>query len=491
MKTPASGKNIVIIGSGVGGLSAGILLAQAHYNVTMVEKNPLPGGLMRSYTRAGMDCPVGVHYVGALGEKEPLGWLFQALGIPVHKLFTPIGQDGIIDRYIFDDFSFDLPASLDGFETALKDFSPEENPAVDAIMLNLRDIAQRFTDPAFLISQSDPFQNMDNFQSMGEYLDRIGVSVKLRSVLAAPCNLIGVPLDDCPVIFHHMVLVSYLLSSWKLKEGGAHMTDVLVRRFQDAGGELLLNRTVQKISVEQSAVTGIILASGEHIPADAVVFAIHPKMLLHMLEKNVLRESYRRRLRSLTETESVLGVQVKVDAKRHPEIQHNVYRLRANEKGVIEDGVFYQLRKSRDPAFNLLSIITKSLYEDWHPWEQTDSGRRGHDYDERKMSIAQDLLRKAGRDFGDLSDAEIIDVYTPLTLRDYVNVPEGACYGIKRSSRQLLRAISLNNVSVGGLFLAGQNALAPGVMGCVLGTFNIVRQIIGAGEFARKIKDDT
>jgi phytoene dehydrogenase-like protein len=207
-------------------------------------------------------------------------------------------------------------------------------------------------------------------------------------------------------------------------------------------------------------------------------------MLLNMLDENVLRDSYRRRLRSLTETESVLGLQVKVAAKRHPEIQHNVYRLHANEKGVIEDGVFYQLRKSHDPAFNLLSIITKSLYEDWHPWEQTVSGRRGGDYDERKISIAQILLKKAESVFGDLSDAEIIDVYTPLTIRDYVNVPEGACYGIKRSSRQLLRAISLNNVPVGGLYLAGQNALAPGVLGCMLGSFNVARQIMGADTFS-------
>jgi phytoene dehydrogenase-like protein len=271
MKNTLSGKNIVIIGSGVGGLSAGILLALENYEVTVVEKNPLPGGLMRSYNRAGMDCPVGVHYVGALGEKEPLGMLFHALGLSVHELFSPMGQSGIIDRYIFDDFTFDLPASLDGLEAALKDFSPEDSAAVDAIMRDLRDISQRFANPAFLISQSDPFRNMDDFQSMGERLNKIGASAKLRSVLAVPCNLIGVPLDDCPVIFHHMVLASYMFSSWKLKEGGTRMTDVLVRRLQEKGGELLLNRIVKKISVAQSKVTGVILESGEHIPADAIV----------------------------------------------------------------------------------------------------------------------------------------------------------------------------------------------------------------------------
>ena len=124
MKNPVEGKNIVIIGSGIGGLSAGILLSLLNFQVTIVEKNPLPGGLMRSYRRAGIDCPVGVHYVGALGENEPLGKMFHVLGIPVDELFARMGQEGIIDRYIFDDFTFDLPTSIDAFEKNLQKLFP-------------------------------------------------------------------------------------------------------------------------------------------------------------------------------------------------------------------------------------------------------------------------------------------------------------------------------------------------------------------------------
>ncbi len=98
MRNPVKGANVVIIGSGIGGLSTGILLSLLNIPVTIVEKNPVPGGLMRSYYRAGFDCPVGVHYVGALGKNEPLGKMFHTLGIPVDELFTPLGQEGIIDR---------------------------------------------------------------------------------------------------------------------------------------------------------------------------------------------------------------------------------------------------------------------------------------------------------------------------------------------------------------------------------------------------------
>jgi len=490
MRNPVEGKNIVIIGAGIGGLSAGIILSLLNFRVTVVEKNPLPGGLMRSYRRSGIDCPVGVHYVGALGEKEPLGKMFHVLGIPVDELFTPMGQEGIIDRYIFDDLIFDLPTSVEALEKNLRITFPEDTAALNIIMKNLREISRRMMDLSLLLNQGDPFQNMDYYQSMGEMLDSLHISAGLRAVLSVPCQLIGVPLNDCPVIFHHMVLASYLFSSWRLKESGSKMAEVFVRRFQESGGSLILNNGVKKILLAEGKVTGAILESGTALPADAVVAAIHPKILLQLLETDALRPSYCQRILGLKETEGVIAVQISVDATAHPEINHNIYRLYRDKNDIIKDGVFYQLRNGNSPGSNMLSVITKSLYSEWSQWENTSSGRRGKEYEEKKMGIANSLLKKAQDIFGDLKDARILDVYTPLTIRDYVNAPEGACYGIMRSSSQLLKAISLNYIPIQGLSLAGQNALAPGVMGCIMGSFNAARQIIGNERFVQEIKWD-
>jgi phytoene dehydrogenase-like protein len=491
MRNPVDGKNIIIIGSGIGGLSAGILLSLLNFKVTVVEKNPLPGGLMRSYRRSGLDCPVGIHYVGALGQGEPSGMMFHALGIPVEELFIPMGQEGIIDRYIFDDLTFDLPPDLDTLENSLRNTFPKDEAVLNIIMINLRDISRQMKNPSFLFSQGDPFQNMDYYQPMGELLDSLGASAGLRAVLAVPCNLIGVPLNECPVIFHHMVLASYLFSSWRLKECGSKMTDVFVRRLEELGGKLILNDGVKKISFSDGKVTGVILESDATLLADGVVAAIHPKILLQLLDENVMRDSYRRRIQGLHETEGVIAVQVSVDAARHPVMNHNIYRLHHDENGVIQDGVFYQIQRTNSSDANLLSIITKSLYSNWSPWENTSTGKRGPEYEKKKMNLAGGLLKKAEAVFGDLSDARILDVYTPLTIRDYVNAPEGACYGIMRSSRQMLKAISLNNLPIPGLCLAGQNALAPGVMGCLFGSFNAARQIVGTERFTQGIKGNT
>ncbi|PIV03567.1 MAG: hypothetical protein COS57_10415, partial [Syntrophobacterales bacterium CG03_land_8_20_14_0_80_58_14] len=69
-------------------------------------------------------------------------------------------------------------------------------------------------------------------------------------------------------------------------------------------------------------------------------------------------------------------------------------------------------------------------------------------------------------------------------LRDWVNSPEGSPYGIMRSVRQLPVAAALNRAPLGGLFFAGQSALAPGILGTVLGSFQAVRQMIDYDRFA-------
>jgi phytoene dehydrogenase-like protein len=488
MRKPIEGKNIVVIGAGVGGLSAGILLARLGFRVTLVEKNREPGGLMRSYSRGGIDCPVGVHYVGALGDSEPLGKMFRILGINVTDLFYRMRNEGVIDRYIFDDFVFDLPVGLDAYEKNLRQACPADSAALDALMKNLRAIAGTMTTSSFFLNAGDPFQNMDHFRPMGEMFDDLCVSPRLRALLAVPCQLIGVELDDCPVIFHHMVVAGYLFSSWRLKDGGSRMADVFADRFADLGGRLLLNAAVRQIHVTDGKVTGIDLAAGDHLPADAVVAAIHPKTLLGLLDKTALRANLRERISGLEETDGVLAVQASVDAEAHAEIDYNIYRLHHDERGLIQDGVFYQIRRGNDQQTNLLSIITRSLYRDWSPWENTSTGKRGAAYEQKKQALAVALLKKAAEIFGPLKNLRILDVFTPLTLRDYVNCPEGSCYGVLRSSRQLLKIASLNNLPVGGLYPAGQNALAPGVLGGVLGSFNAARQMVGNDRFAREFR---
>lgn len=90
--------------------------------------------------------------------------------------------------------------------------------------------------------------------------------------------------------------------------------------------------------------------------------------------------------------------------------------------------------------------------------------------------------------FGSFTEAKILDAYTPLTVRDWVNSPGGSAYGVQRSSSQMLATALLNRTPVKGLYLAGQNVLAPGIIGTIMGSFSTVKLILGADAFKKQVQ---
>jgi phytoene dehydrogenase-like protein len=292
--------------------------------------------------------------------------------------------------------------------------------------------------------------------------------------------------DECPVLYHHLALVSYLMSSWRLVGSGLALAEAFVSRFEDLGGILLCGDPAATILGSGNGVVGVKLASGRVLATTRIVAAIHPKAVLPMLPGGAVTPRYARRITDLVDTEGLFVANVAVDAEAHPALPHNIYRLHTGRDGALRDGVFYQLLPGRGDK-NLLMIITKSPFSEWQPWENSTTGGRGEAYGNAKARLAERLLAEAAEAFGSLNGAEVLDAYTPLTLRDWVNSPQGTPYGIMRSSRQLHAAAFLQRVNLKGLFLAGQNALSPGVLGTLLGSFQTVRQMIGQDRFSRDI----
>ena len=475
-------KDVLIIGSGVGGLSTAIILLKLGYNVTIIEKNREPGGMMRSYKRFGIDCPVGVHYIGAMDKEEPLRRIFDYLGVTEKLPLEKMGTDGPIDRYFFKDFTFDLPHGIDAFEANLRSKFPSENAQITEIMNGMRKVA------AFMRSFIFPFGNTENFSifssfelfnSMGEYLTQLNCSRGLRSVLEVPCLWIGIPLNECPIFFHHNALLSYLFSSWRLNCTGTEMAEVFASRVRELGGKIILGKDADKIITENHTIKGVRLQSGEELNADIVIAAIHPKSMLKILQEGSAKPAYIKRISQIIDTGGVFSTHVGLDAKTHKDLPYNIFKLKTSDDGTITEVAFFQLRPTDNPDINLLTIITASNYSEWKQWEGTSTGNRGNEYINKKQKKAEALLEIATEFFGPLKIVKFLDSYSPLTIRDWSNSPDGSTYGVKRSKDQLLKTASLNRTSVKGLHLAGQSVSAPGILGTTLGSLVTVRDIVG------------
>ncbi len=200
------------------------------------------------------------------------------------------------------------------------------------------------------------------------------------------------------------------------------------------------------------------------------------------------KPSYRRLVSKLVDTDGMFCAHVSVTASAHEAIPYNIFKIHSEKNGNILDLIYYQLRASERPGENLLTILTSGDYERWQKWEHTQTGRRGGDYVREKENRAWRLIREAEEIFGPLQDAKLVDAYTPLTTRDWVNSPQGSAYGVLRSSDQWLEASILNRTSVKGLFLAGQSVTAPGIIGTIIGSLRTVKLIIGPERYAKRFK---
>lgn len=486
-------KDVLIIGSGIGGLSTAIILARLGFEVTVLEKNSQPGGLLRSYRRNGIECAVGVHYLGSLDQGQVLRRFFDYLGVSDAIPVSRMGENGIIDRYLFDGAgdqptSFDLPPGMDGFEENLKQTFPDEREKIKKIVAPIRKAAAQLHALDLLYARTNDFSLLDQSRPLGKILDDLGCSPGLRSVLAVPSCWIGVPLSECPAYYHNMALASYVSSSYRLQGSGAQMADALAGRLRALGGRIVTGADVRAIQVASRVVTGLQLASGEWLSGSTVIGAVHPKRVLQMLPEGAVKPSYRQRISGLKDTHGIFSVHAGLDGDSHPEIPYNVFKIERDDEGNVPDLKYYQIRNSEREGVSLLSILTSGRDELWAPWGETKSGRRGNDYLEAKEQHARQLIREAEGLFGSFKGLKILDAYTPLTMRDWVNSPGGSAYGVLRSSSQTLATALLNRTSVQGLYLAGQNVMAPGIIGTIMGSFSTVKLILGAEEFGKVIR---
>ncbi len=250
----------------------------------------------------------------------------------------------------------------------------------------------------------------------------------------------------------------------------------------------LCGQAVRNINVREGHATGLTLQNGARYDAPVVVGAVHPGVVVDLLGPENVKTSYRRRIARLVNTGGMFAVNAIVPADARPPLPYNVFSMKTDTAGSINDTIFTQLRPSGNPDYLLLTLITRGHDELWQPWENTRTGRRGDVYAAAKAALAGRLIKAIEPITGPLTGLDVIDTYTPLTIRDWVNSPNGSAYGVMRSDDQMLSAALLNRSNIKGLYLAGQSVMAPGILGTILGSLVTTRFIVGAERFSKEIR---
>lgn len=491
----------IIVGSGIGGMTAALILARARRKVLVLEQHSVPGGLMQVFRRKGMVFPTGVHCLGSLQEGQILWRYLEYLGVMDKIELVPMDPDGF-EEYCFPGACFRVPVGHGAFEQRMIEYFPEEREAVRAFCADMKETAAHFAlynlHPGMERTPTEA-----QCQPLRHYLDGLGASHELQAVLTAINPLYGVAPRQCPLFSHFLVFDSFLKSAWRVDEASRPLVSSFTERLEELGGDLRCQARVKEIQSTGRKVDRVVLASGERIEAPVVVFTGHPRQLTELCPAGALRTAFKERLLAAPDTPGAFGLALAWSAQDCPPSLRDVFLYstwdtgephsqRPMESGETPSFVFCGGSPRPVKArFAVMALCHTHLDEMW-PWTDSRVGARPEGYREAKAALAERVLSVLELRWPEAAPGiEVLSSFSPLTFRDYTLSPLGSAYGLKKSVGDLRSSRLTPATRIRGLFLAGQSVILPGVLGTVISSVSACRLVLRGEDLVEKIRRET
>lgn len=499
------GWDTIVIGSGVGGLSAAVALARAGQTVLVLEQHYLPGGWTHSFTLEGYSFSPGVHYIGDLGSGGGLRHILEGLGVARHLAFRELAPEGF-DHLLIAGDRFDIPRGRDRYLERLKQRFPGEERAIDryfTVTERLRHelIAcdEYLTFPAVLrLPLVAPNLCRWGLRPLSALHRHAGVGPELDDHLSARCGNHGVAPSRASVPVHAAMTEHYMAGGYYPVGGGRSLAAAFIRKLRAHGGQILVRRRVRRILVEGGAAVGVELQDGEKIRARQVISNVDATITYRRLLAMGAAPWQRLRARRVAPSVSALSLFAAVDMDlaargfdsgnywwfRKPGVGASYERM-ARELPERVDGLFLSVSSLKDPSLSrrghhTVEMFTFTPHAPFAAWAGTTSGERGRDYQAVKRRLEDAMLDAAGRIIPGFRDHLVFSALgTPLTNDHYCATPNGACYGIAKTPWQVGPGAFSTTTPVRGLYLCGASTLGHGITTCAISGLIAAKHVLG------------
>lgn len=498
--------DIIIIGSGMGGLVCGTILGKEGYKVCLLEKNRQVGGCLQTYVRDKVIFDSGVHYLGGLDKGQNLYQIFKYLGLIGKLKLQRMNQD-VFDKIIFEGDPTEYPYAqgYENFIAKLSALFPGEENAIRMYCDKIRQVCGKF--PLYNLRSGDFYNEKDDVLEIDTkgYIDSITTNQRLRDVLAGNNALYaGLP-DKTPFYVHALVLNSYIESSWKCLDGGSQIARYLVQSIREYGGEVIRNCEVKRIVEVNGLAEHVMLADGTKLFADHFISNIHPVKTMEMTETEIIKKAYKNRLKSLENSISSFTVNIVLKKNSFKYFSYNYY---CHDEGSVWSGgdytpenwprgyaLFLQAGSKTQEYADGMTLLAYMRYEEVEQWADSHNTvshaeDRGQAYEEFKRKKAELLISKAEHKFPGLRDC-IQSYYSasPLSYRDYIGNDDGSLYGIVKDYRNPMKTFISPRTKLPNLYLTGQNLNLHGILGVAVSGLITCSAFIPSAELVKRIKD--
>jgi all-trans-retinol 13,14-reductase len=498
--------DVVVIGSGLGGLVSAVILAKEGYSVCVLEKNNQYGGNLQTFVRDKTIFDTGIHYIGGLSEGQNLYKYFKYIGIMDGLNLKKMDEDGF-DIISFEDHDQEFPHAQghENFKNQLLKFFPDESEAI-----------QKYCDAVVRVCDSFPLYDLrlegkyesDIFAiNAKELIDGLTENELLRAVLAGNNFLYAGKGENSPFYVHALTVNTYMQSAWRCINGGSQITKGLLKELKKYDGAIFKYKDVSQLEVENNAVTKAIMKDGTSVSGQYFISNIEPKTTFKMAGEHHFRKAFVNRVSSLEGGISAFSLYIVFKPKTFKYMNHNHYHFKnSSEVWTAQEYTeenwprafmaSMNTTKKEDEWAEAMTFITYMKFSDVESWKDTyntvaEENERGESYEEFKNRKIIRFLEEIEIKFPGIKECiKSVHASTPLSYRDYIGGHKGNMYGYEKDFNNPMKTVIPSKTKLDNLYLTGQSISMHGVLGVTIGAVVTCSEILGKEYLVNKINQN-
>jgi len=303
-----SKSDVLLIGSGISSLTAGLLLAKQNKSVVILEQHTKIGGYLHCFERFGHRFDTGAHYIGSLEPGQSFHTLMNYLGVWNAQDYVALDKNGF-DELCFPDFQFSVPRGYEAFEQRLCELAPHETKGIQALCKAVRTAVTYFSTYDFndILPGTFPEEIFD--RSLAAVVNDHVKDKRVQNIFYTYCTHHGATPEDIGFGFHAVIMDTLISGAYGFAAGGEALAARYKVELERLGARILTRQRVTRLEVQGRQIAAVHTERGDRYEADWVISSIHPKHTMSLIDdRTALTPLFQARVNELQEGPSFFGI---------------------------------------------------------------------------------------------------------------------------------------------------------------------------------------